>query len=259
MDLEKTLVICNFIHPFYGNIPFIRSHFRFPSIAFYGDERFPASEEVIRYNQSEGRAEKFRPFGGGFHAYRCVLDAVARFPDHDGYLFVMDDVLLFPRRLRQIDGGRIYAGTGPTLRQDIWGPVPPGIWIWWSAPGGVEACQKAMPEIPERYLSALEAATGSRQVVIGAASDVFYLPKSAVPAFAELFSIFSRHRVFLEIAVPTGLAMLGASLDAGRVRYLWNRHRWLWPLFALFDRAIGIHPVKMSSRWVRALLKFSRP
>lgn len=106
--LDDVLVVCNFIHPFYSNIPIIRSLYQFQNIVFYGDELYDAPEDVIRYDQSSGLAKKNASCGGGMFAYRALLDARKRFPGYRGYLFLMDDCFIRPHLLEALSRSKIW-------------------------------------------------------------------------------------------------------------------------------------------------------
>ena len=141
MDFSNTLVVCNFIFPFYGNVEFVRALYKFHHIVFYGDESWPTPEGVIPYNESEGAAEPYKTCGGGFFAYRSLMDAIERYPGYDGYFFIMDDVLVLPKRLEKLDSTAVYF-THPKLNNHCDLDDPQSEWYWWNHKFGLAACNE---------------------------------------------------------------------------------------------------------------------
>jgi len=251
VDFSNILVVCNYIHPFYKTIPFIKNFYRFPNIIFYGDSLWPATDEVILYNQSDSKAVMGKPFGGGFFAYRCMIDAMQRHPNYGGYLFLMDDVLLSVRNFELLPDTLLYLSL-PSRTCNILTETPSSNWGWWNQPGiGIKSCQKAYASTPEHFKQTLTRHAGGRDVFFGEPNDCFYLPQQIRGAATEVLSIMSEARVFTEIAIPTGLAMIAPSLQEIDIRYLWgNKLRKQWPLHIL-PHQTGLHPVKFSDPKVR--------
>lgn len=250
MDFDETLVISNFVHPYYETIGFIRRLYGFPNIVFYGDDSWPVAEDVIPYNQSDRRARKFDGGSGGMFAYRCVLEAIRERPRFSGYLFLMDDVLISRRRFRAMDGRTAYL-TLPRLRCNIRDGRASRAWHWWTSEFGVEACRRANARLPERFRQTLADQVGAEHVFLAQTNDCFYLPGRLVPDFMEVFMVLSDARVYTEIAIPTGLAMIEPQQKEIGICYLWRKRRRLWPLYGLSPRYSGIHPVKFSDRAAR--------
>jgi len=250
VDFTRVLVVSNFIHPFYENVGFIRDLYEFPNIRFYGDDGWPVAGGVIPYNQSDRRSLKSKAGSGGMFAYRCMLEAVRDWPEFSGYLFLMDDVLISRRKFRSMDERTAYLSL-PGRRCDIEGGGPSDDWHWWKSEFGIEACRRAYARLPGRFKSALARRVGGARVFVGQANDCFYLPRRLVPDFVEVFSTMSDARVFTEIAIPTGFAMIEPNLNEVGICYLWNRRRWLWPLYGLSPMYSGIHPVKFSGAMAR--------
>lgn len=255
MDWNKTLVVSNFIHPYYKNVAFLRELYGFPHMRFYGDEKWPTPAEVIPFNQSEGKADRMKPLGGGYFAYRSMMHAVKANPDFAGYLFVMDDVLISRARLQRLDPESIYGSVNPWSSCDLGAPSREALDDWaWSQDCGIAAARAAHPHFSEEQLSRLAAMTGSRSVFWGGQNDVFYLPKKHADAFLEIFELMSLHRVFTEIAISSGLAMIAGPYREISVHYA-KRGRKTWATALLDPRCRGTHPVKFSGSRQRAFAR----
>ncbi|HZW61613.1 MAG TPA: hypothetical protein VFF04_05305, partial [Candidatus Babeliales bacterium] len=79
---ENIVLIINFNHPYYGNIEFIKKLYSplFDEIAFYGEEAHP---DVFNCSTKNG-----------YLLSNVIEDALMRFPNQSGYLFLQDDCIL---------------------------------------------------------------------------------------------------------------------------------------------------------------------
>jgi len=248
-DLSSLLVVCNFTQPWYANVPFLEQVYRDKKIVFYGDEVWDAPSQVIKYNQSNGAGSKTK-FGAGFFAYRALLDAVQRFPDFDGYLFIMDDVLLRSKTLALIDPLSVYTGFDDLhfarLMPD--GKFASDDWAWWKVDYAGTNSSKALAALIQENSSNSLSLPNHTLIFHGAASDLMYLPKAKVSEFLAIFERMSKALVFTEIAFPTGVQMMDCASKKFRIRYLWNDRQRQLPALCFRRGDQGIHPMKLSSR-----------
>jgi hypothetical protein len=245
---EDILVIINFNHPYYKNIPFLKEIYKcFPNLIFYGDDLPGYSQPgVLTCKQDSGR-----------FAYRVMLDAIDRFPGHSGYLFFMDDVLLNYWTLEKRDKNKIwFVPFYPNSPTDV---IHSDRRDWWWAhkTWGLEACKNSWLEFPAKFKENLEAQHGLRNAFIGGESDFFYLPRRLINDFREVFKVMSKNEVYLEIAVPTGLSALEdyREWEMLSVKSLWGEKllslmsrtgdRIRWRHFYSND-INGLHPIKFS-------------
>ncbi|KAK2191655.1 hypothetical protein NP493_48g03020 [Ridgeia piscesae] len=78
-------------------------------------------------------------------------------------------------------------------------------------------------------------------------SDIYYIPSKLSREFLELVDVFLRHRVFLEIAVPTIIRCLVEPTDVVKIRGVAvndvavRKHPWMYiKTQSLLGRATGI-------------------
>ncbi len=242
-----------FNFPLYESIPILLSLYKgaFPNIYFCGT------------NSSTIYPVHKLPIYKGYFAYECISEAMFQHNNYTGYLFLMDDVLLNFWTLQGLDTNRLWEGPKQPVKVGHY--APPTRWYWWRSRWGRVNCQKAFDEIvfmrdnPDDIAIASDLLSNLRQNGAGrfrchrGRSDIFYIPKRLSNEFIILSSVFRKHEVFLEIAVPTIFRFLDKSanfelLDGhylpGRVgqepvtnpKYFWS----------LYSEAINfIHPLKL--------------
>ena len=258
---NETLLVIAFNFPLYRSIPLLFSLYSkaFPNIYICGpndDGKSDANASGFDVHRS--------PIHKGYFAYECLSEAAALHKNYSGYLLLMDDVLLNFWTLKDLDLKRLWEG--PKEPVQAGGIAPPTRWYWWKSRWGKKNCQRAFNEIqhltkdsPETALLANEMISTLRINGRGAhrcfrgRSDIFYVPRHHITRFSMLSSIFRKHDVFLEIAVPTIFRLLEYVENFEQLQgyYLPGRvgqkpvtdGRYLWTLYN--EDLNFIHPLKL--------------
>ena len=248
---RNILLLVNFNHPFYQNIPLIKRLYNriFPNMVFYG------TEKSNKYNVKKIDSAK------GYLSYIGLADAMEHHRNYTGYLLINDDVFLNPWTIGDLDQSRVWEGPkrpitlGKFRRTDIWS--------WWKHPRwGLSKCLLARnesisthPELLEIASTAVEKDAENRiQGCYRGRSDVLYVPKQFSNQFIALSQIFYKHKVFLEIAIPTIIRMTVKKSNRQTMRgvYLPGRVndtsiRNTTNLWKVYDETLHfIHPVKLN-------------
>lgn len=95
--LKDILLIINYNNPHYESIPLLRKIYEkdFDTIVFYG----PAKHSGVHLCNHHH----------GYLSYLAIADAMMRYPNHEGYLFLMDDdCILSTWLIRNFDTTRIW-------------------------------------------------------------------------------------------------------------------------------------------------------
>lgn len=235
--LKKVLLIINYNHPHYESIPLLKKIYGeyFNNIIFYGPREHP---DIHLYHHHMG-----------YLSYMCIADAMQRYPDFEGYLFLMDDCILNAWLLEDYDTSKIWYSSYEFVNNNFTGTsvdIKEGLrasqWQWWTTKWGCKPMTKAFYKIPDRYKIILEQNSGPSHVVV-AFSDVVYIPANYKDQFIELAPIFGNHDAFLETALPT------------IVNCLSSKSEWLWlNVNNTYTRALQDfklefhcnHPIKLS-------------
>jgi hypothetical protein len=243
-NFDDVLLIINYTYPHYDSIPVLKEIYKkyFKNIVFYGSKQHP---NVLVYDQQPG-----------YLNYMCVADAMQRYPQYEGYLFLQDDCILSTWLLGDIDlskiwfphcqfGGPNYRGTAIDLSSSETHP-----WGWWQTQWGKEATIKSLRQMAQSYKDTLIQNWGHNVAIFGY-SDMAYIPNVYKEKFIELAHIFGKNRVFLEIGFPTmvyclesknNIIWLPVNLIYADQRKLFNPH-------ILFN-----HPLKLSSKQHQAFI-----
>jgi len=242
------LVIVNFNFPHYENIPFIKEIYSFPNIVFYGDD-IPGSfcSEVTLCKQHKG-----------FFSYRVMLDAQKKYPNYQGYLFLMDDLLLNYWNLTKFDKNKVWFIKFQSKHNVVDVINSDRKDWWWGRQFGKERCASAWQELSDRFKNRLEKTLGVRNAFVGGNSDIYYVPKRLVEDYVEIFNIMSNNEVFLELAIPTGLYAIEDydNFETMLIKYLWSKYagtmsmtgdRLSWRSF-YSKELTGLHPVKFKDK-----------
>ncbi|MBX9703356.1 MAG: hypothetical protein K2X39_04305 [Silvanigrellaceae bacterium] len=236
-NLEKVLLIINYNFAHYESIPLLKKIYSstFKNIVFYGPEHY----DDVHYLKHDG----------GYVSYVAVVDAMKKYPDFDGYLFLMDDCILNTWLLKNMDTTKIWFG------EISWNvgmrgiKIPLGLkfnaidWTFWRSEYGFNAMNEAFNRLPMRYREMLTKNIGPNNVKAHY-SDIAYIPARLRDQFIEVGTIFGEQRGFLETAFPTILASIEPESD------------WVWLVGWGIDRQRVInsfrydvyfnHPVKLS-------------
>ncbi len=232
---DDILLIINYNHAHYESIPLLKKIYGtyFKNIVFYG----PTRHDVIEL-----------PHFKGFFSYLCISDAMKSHPNFSGYLFLHDDCILNPTLIKDLDLKKIWFPSLFYFKSDKGNPIniTQGIsattWWYWNSQWGFNPTVKAFNEMSEYNKNILETNWEKSNVVV-AFTDIAYIPSAYHGQFIELAEIFGKHKVFLEIALPTILFSLSLKKDW---EWLPGKSNYLNPI-KLFDKnAIFNHPLKLS-------------
>lgn len=235
---KNILLIINYNHPHYESIDLLKSIYQkeFAGIVFYGPTEH---NNVIKI-----------PHKKGFFSYRCIADAMHRYPHYDGYLFLMDDCILSTWLLKNLDVSKIWfpevlclsGGRGTPI--DINKGKNAIIWSWWQSKWGYQATKDAFKYLTQEARKNLQKNWGSDLTAIAAFSDMAYIPSMYKEKFITLSEIFGLFKVFLEIALPTIVSCLSP------------KEEWLWlpgtytdrknQTAVFYDYMYLHHPIKLS-------------
>jgi len=216
---NDTLLVIAFNFPLYRSLPLLFSMYSkvFPNIYICGP-----SDSINSTKNTLGYTVNRFPIHKGYFAYECVSEAAARYRNYSGYLLLMDDVLLNWWTLNELDFTRLWEG--PKEPIEIGRFSPPSKWYWWRSRWGKQNCQRAFNEINQLYKDSVVTALLAKEMLstlrqngrglhrcFRGRSDIFYVPSKYITRFSMLSSIFRKHEVFLEIAVPTIFRLLDIS------------------------------------------------
>ncbi|KAK3747353.1 hypothetical protein RRG08_059595 [Elysia crispata] len=206
---QDVLLIITFNFPHYPNLRFIEAAYRstFLNIAYCGSNvhLFQHHMHDIGRNLTliEASLDK------GSLGYICILKAITAGFRVAGYLVTGDDVLLNFWSFNGFNKTNIWMTTDaifPLLDKDK-------NWIWWTSKYGQRALTKAKYELakvkpppgiisPQEHREMTRQNSGAEGTVFRGMSDTYYVPARFAPHVKWYLSLFLKHRVFLEIAVP---------------------------------------------------------
>lgn len=245
---KNILLIINYNHAHYESIPLLKKIYApyFKMIVFYGPK---GHAEVNLYNHTMG-----------YTSYMCIAEAMKKYPHHDGYLFLMDDCILNTWLLDNLDSSKLWFGQLAWVNNHDKG-LPVNLekgqnqlpnWEWWHhTRWGYPKIKKAYQEIPIHYKKRLSENVGTFHVVIGF-SDFAYIPAHYKKQFIELATIFGKHEVFLEIALPTILNCLSPGKEW---EWLSAKNTYAHGCQDFNKEAILNHPIKLSSQTNRTFIE----
>ncbi|HSW74034.1 MAG TPA: hypothetical protein VLG71_02670 [Candidatus Limnocylindria bacterium] len=244
--LDNILLVINYNWAHYQSIPLLKKIYQnyFANIVFYGPRQ---SRDVTGCSHDDG-----------YISYVCVADAMKRYPQYQGYLFLMDDCILAARKVMDLDQSKIWMPEIPFLSAtrgnffNVTHQAKASSWGWWHSKWGWQAMEKAYNELPELYKKNLNKNIGKSQVM-ASYSDVLYIPGCYREQFIELAEIFGKHRVFLEMAFPTMLSCLCKPDE-----WIWlkghgthRKHQTESFKYSVYFN----HPLKLSDPRVRAFIE----
>jgi len=226
---DDVLLVVHYNHPYYESMEFIKNLYSsiYPNIVFYGEKK---AQDVIEITTHIG-----------FFFSRVVADALVRFPDYKGYLFLQDDVLMNYWNYSNLDKEKIWFSISLyTPQMDI----PPSWdtnynrkraseefyyakadgsdsddWYWWKKPSGLHPAMRAFRRLKPKDRLILERNIGSNRLA-AMVCDMFYLPKKFSQDAIRLSKIFKN--VFCEISIPTMLNCLDDISNWELLKALWG-------------------------------------
>ncbi len=253
---DNVLLIVNFNHPYYESIPFIRFLYQplFPHIVFYGEKPDPEVQTVDLYF--------------GVYSIRTLADALSRFPQYEGYLFLQDDCMMNPWNYADLDLDKLWLAVSRYPYPGSYQNSPPPSWLpdfdkkmgqldflhasldgkyrehwgWWVPHVyGLAAIQKAAPFLPAAFQAQLEKNVG-KNMAVAQTCDMFYIPARFRKESLQLCRIF--WDVFYEISVPMMFCCLDSMENWEFLRMFWG---FTQEHFLDYDPSYHwIHPLKFS-------------
>lgn len=205
---KDILLVIHYNHPYYNSIEFLRNLYSpfFPNIIFYGEAAHPF---VIQVETTIG----------SFFT-RVMADALTRFPNYRGYVFLQDDVLMNVGNFSRLNTEKIWFGISRCFpgennpdswaidfdrtqsRKDFFHATIDGAyndgWFWWEHPYGVTV-NAALSQLALQDWEMLERNIGQNELV-AMVCDMYYIPQRFRSDAIRLSHVFSH--VFCEIAVP---------------------------------------------------------
>ncbi|EDO49109.1 predicted protein [Nematostella vectensis] len=206
--LYNVVLVIIYHYPYYETLPIIRSFYEkaFRKIIVCGAE----ANETLGIM---GVAHE-----NGYWGYECLGKAARDYPGYEGYLQIHDDILfqwwnVFSEDRTKIwlFGDHIEFNSGGVL-----GGEPPTDWPWWKKTNILERTGEVFrdlrnnteqPWINESF-RIFYANSGGNDTIPTSRGDIWYIPGRLAERLGYLSSLFFKHRVFLETAVPTMMSFL---------------------------------------------------
>lgn len=244
---KNVLLVINFNHPHYGNIPFLKELYSrfFSKIIFYGEQAHP-EVTALKINR-------------GFLLGPVIYDVLTTYPDYKGYIFLQDDCVLNVWNCLDLDLDKFwlpFATLHPTANSEYvwyqWADMvdPQGNWgalnpAHWTAPRGFTAVIAGWEKLLPRDRENLAKNVGINKIP-GAQCDLFYIPQRFKDETIRLNAYFMD--AFCEYAVPAMISCMDLKSNWERTTLFWNYGLGQqWPM-----EATTVHPVKLSNHSVVA-------
>ena len=198
----RLLLIVNFNSEFFGNIPVIEKLYGevFTKIVYYSDvEHSDLGVHGV-------------PFSHGVFQHIAVADAMHRYPDYDGYLWIGDDVFLNHALLfNKMNFSKVWVDVVDKAYLCLFAPASKYNLGHWRRNWGKAATEEAYPCLPTVYKNRFPERLNCHHCAINNAADVGYIPKRYRTQFMDLAFVF-RHVLF-EIAIPTFVRVMTDEAD----------------------------------------------
>ncbi|CAH1801985.1 unnamed protein product [Owenia fusiformis] len=230
-------------YQYYEAVPYIELLYRdyFQSILYCGPSE-PPEHMIINFQMSYVmfELESERDIGGAY-IYNCMVQAINKGYDARGILYMSDDVILKVESIREYNWNEIWladhwkghndsettdlylASFVDPLNQpkecyltDVTLPCNKTLSQGWFAKlkGRILMAQDELLEkskieterddqIFTNFLQFLEKRSGGKKRFFKAIADIYYLPKAYWNQFHKLAEVFLKHKLYMEIAVPT--------------------------------------------------------
>ena len=179
----------------------------------------------------------------GAFSYFCITKVYEKFPNYDGYLFVMDDVFIKIWEFDNLDFNAPWIIGYSYDRATSWSNQS---YI------RMEKIYDAHPD----WRKNIDIFLG-KNVIPHGISDFYYIPKRLMKKFCELSVVFYKNWTFLELAVPNSL---GIFMEP-KYQYiyfigLWGENRkHIMDYIHTSHAQVVVHPVKFSNDEHKELIK----
>ena len=195
----------------------------------------------------------------GFYGYQCMMEAMQIGYGVKGYLQISDDVLLNVWNIVDLPQHRVWFQSSMrsgNLSSDLVPDIDRSIYWWGWKPGRLTLIQvwkefslllkdqKVSAKI-QTFFDTLEINAGHKNSAFYEASDIYYIPSRLKDLYVFYSSWFLKHKVFLEIAIPTVINSLVPQKDVVRLSgsYLWNNRNQYRKKYN--PRHVFLHPYKL--------------
>ena len=261
---RDVLLIIIFHFPYYNNLRYTEATYRptFLNIAYCG----PEAHTFQSFSKNLGRNLTFieADLDGGVIGYICLIKAISAGFHVNGYLVIGDDVMLNFWSLNGFNKTQIW-----TAKNNLWPMKTHGNntenWLWRDSIYGIGAWSKANSELSKTPVPAgisspsdfkkilldntkkLDIKTES-DTLVHAMADIYFVPARLAPSARWYLTLFLKHRLFLEIAVPLVLYGLQSIEEMQHLegRWIWGADRYqAWKFFNPLHHYL--HPVKFSN------------
>jgi len=249
------LLVIVYNYPFYDSIPHLEALYKpaFPHLLFCGPPHNTTRPGIVMVDIVKG-----------FLGYECLDKIIREYPGYEGYFYISDDVILKYWNFPEFDREKIWESS--FLVSNPINEAPRTNWYWWNTQYGLNNCRRACENVAQmtlkerklngtRLLNNLLKNGNGKLRCFGSRSDVLYIPQRHAKAFAILSKTFYKHKVFLEIAVPTINRLLEQNENIARLpgHYLPGRladprasdSRFFWYLYFSHSEYRFIHPFKL--------------
>ncbi|XP_050417606.2 uncharacterized protein LOC130010373 [Patella vulgata] len=227
--VENILLLIIFNRPHYENIPSLHKTYShsFTKIVYCGSslKDFNLKSAKFGFGVTFIEVEMLT----GIYFYRCLAKVMRMNYSVDGYLYIGDDVLINPWRIKHLPINKIWLPTGGTTRMG-WETMK---WMHWSLPYGRQAMLRVLEELKKNHTERYKTFTRNLahnskfpDGILYGGSDIAYVPASLKTDAIFYLELFSKHKVYLEITVHS---VLGGILPLENIfnlpgAYIWKTH-----------------------------------
>ncbi len=262
-QFPNILLLVVFNNPTYESIPVVETLYRpfFPHILYCGpgmpDLNIPTLQQLklLQFSFCPYKPTPGVHLRGSFN-YECVVNAINMHYHVEGILFVADDLLLAPSKIKDLQTNATwYVPVWDTINDDVRDPIVvqwgfyryrPELMRLWDR---IERDQNGSLILHECY-NRLVSLNGDRYRLNGGFADLYYVPQRIAEEFSYLSSIFLEQNTFLEIAVPTIFQCLDGLANVqvldGEYRNENGGAPWLKFVDPKFQRRSYLHRTKWS-------------
>ena len=225
-QINDVLLIVIFNKAHYEVIPHINALYSslFPHILYCGPEQLDTDKfswagqyflSFVTYKNMPGDTVKYVP---GSFSYECMIKALQINYHVAGYLAIADDLTLFPHQIAALPKNTFWLNPGirttqlvPEVKRCVTGYCnQTEDWTWWerylqetiNVLTYLESHQTHSYTMRECYQQLVHK-NGARMRANSIFSDLYYIPSQWREPALEVFQVFLKHMVFMEIAIPS--------------------------------------------------------
>ena len=254
---KDILLVIVYNYPLYDSIPDLTALYKpaFPNLLFCGPPHNTAPLDILTVEIIHG-----------YLGYECLGRAIRQHPGYKGYFYSNDDVIFKFWNFPDFDREKIWESReSEQLPSQRINESASSRWKWWKSAYGLKNCRRACEDVGKmnmedenlkgvHLLNTLLKNSNGTLRCFKSRSDVLFIPQKHSKAFSILSNTFYKHKVFLEIAVPTINRLVEQNGNIGRLpgRYIHYKDersgtdsRFFWHLYFTNDDYFFIHPFKL--------------